>query len=47
MVEAFYAAALPYNTTLTLNYQLLVNPAYNADRGPLVSIFSSRLRVTF
>jgi len=45
--EAFYAAALPYNTTLTLNYQLLVNPAYNADRGPLVSIFSSRLRVTF
>lgn len=45
--EAFYAAALPYNTTLTLNYQLLVNPAYNADRGPLVSVLSSRLRVTF
>ncbi len=29
-----------------MNYQLVVNPAYNADRGP-VNVFSLRTRVAF
>jgi high affinity Mn2+ porin len=28
--------------TLTFDYQFMMNPAYNADRGP-ISIFSGRL----
>jgi high affinity Mn2+ porin len=32
--------------TVTADYQLITNPAYNADRGP-VSIFSGRLRGEF
>jgi high affinity Mn2+ porin len=34
------------NVTLTADYQLITNPAYNADRGP-VSIFSGRLHAEF
>lgn len=30
----------------TLNYQLITNPAYNRDRGP-VSVFGARLRAQF
>ena len=32
--------------TFTADYQLIVNPAYNADRGP-VSVFSGRLHGEF
>jgi high affinity Mn2+ porin len=31
---------------VTADYQLIANPAYNADRGP-VSIFSGRLHGEF
>jgi high affinity Mn2+ porin len=31
---------------LTFDYQLLVNPAHNADRGP-VSVFSARAHAEF
>jgi len=30
----------------TLDYQLIINPAYNRDRGP-VSIVGTRLRAQF
>jgi high affinity Mn2+ porin len=46
ILETFYAYAINKNLTLTADYQLIVNPAYNADRGP-VSIFSGRLHGEF
>lgn len=42
VLETYYALAMTKEASLTLDYQLLVNPAYNADRGP-VSIYSARL----
>jgi high affinity Mn2+ porin len=44
VVEAFYAYSVDKRATLTFDYQYFVNPAYNADRGP-VSIFSTRIHV--
>jgi high affinity Mn2+ porin len=44
--EAYYALALNKAFTFTADYQLIINPAYNADRGP-VSIFSGRLHGEF
>ena len=44
VVEAFYAYSLNKVATLTFDYQYFVNPAYNADRGP-VSIFATRIHV--
>jgi len=46
IIETYYAIALPGSLTFTVDYQLLMNPAYNADRGP-VSIFSGRLHAEF
>jgi high affinity Mn2+ porin len=46
ILEAYYAFALNKQLTFTADYQLIVNPAYNADRGP-VSIFSGRLHGEF
>lgn len=46
IVEAYYALALGKSINLTADYQLIVNPAYNTDRGP-VSIISTRLRAEF
>ncbi len=42
MFEAFYAIGLRKDVTLTLDYQHLRNPAYNADRGP-VHFFAARM----
>lgn len=39
-------AAIDKSVTLTADYQLIANPAYNADRGP-VSIFSGRVHAEF
>lgn len=44
--ETYYAYAIDKNFTVTADYQLIANPAYNADRGP-VSIFSGRLHGEF
>lgn len=41
VLETYYALALAKQAWLTFDYQLLVNPAYNADRGP-VSIYALR-----
>jgi len=46
ILETYYAYALNKQLTLTADYQLITNPAYNADRGP-VSIFSGRLHGEF
>jgi len=46
ILETYYALALDKAFTFTADYQLIVNPAYNADRGP-ISIFSGRLHGEF
>jgi high affinity Mn2+ porin len=46
ILETYYAYALNKALTFTADYQLIVNPAYNADRGP-VSVFSGRLHGEF
>lgn len=43
ILETYYSFAVAANAKLTLDYQLVVNPAYNLDRGP-VSLFALRLR---
>ena len=44
--ETYYAYSINKWTTLTFDYQFVVDPAYNADRGP-VSIFATRLHAEF
>ncbi len=46
VLEVYYALQLVRGLVATADYQLIVSPAYNADRGP-VSIFSGRLRASF
>ena len=46
ILETYYAYALNKQLTLTADYQLITNPAYNADRGP-AHIFSGRLHGEF
>jgi high affinity Mn2+ porin len=46
ILETYYSFKLNNWSALTFDYQFVVNPAYNADRGP-VSIFSGRLHGEF
>ena len=46
VMEAYYNAHATKWLTATLDYQFAVNPAYNADRGP-VSILGVRLHASF
>ena len=46
VLETYYAFSPVKWATLTLDYQLIADPGYNADRGP-VSIFSGRLHLAF
>ena len=46
ILEAFYALSLSKSTTLTFDYQFIMNPAYNADRGP-ISFFAGRFHAEF
>jgi high affinity Mn2+ porin len=46
VVETYYAFSPVKWTSLTLDYQLIANPGYNADRGP-ISIFSGRIHAAF
>ena len=46
VLETFYSYAVTKSVALTADYQLIVNPAYNADRGP-ASIFAGRLHAEF
>jgi high affinity Mn2+ porin len=45
-IETYYAFSPVKWAALTLDYQLIANPGYNADRGP-VSIFSGRVHAAF
>jgi len=44
--EAYYSYALTASTRLSFDYQFVVNPGYNADRGP-VNIFAGRFHWQF
>ena len=46
VLEAFYSLPLAPGVWLALNGQLIVNPAYNADRGP-VRFVATRLHLAF
>lgn len=46
VVETYYAFQVAKGVVATADYQLLVNPAYNAVRGP-VQVFSGRLSARF
>jgi high affinity Mn2+ porin len=46
VVEAYYSAALFSDAALTLDYQFIANPGYDADRGP-VSVLGLRLHAQF
>jgi high affinity Mn2+ porin len=45
IVEAYYQLPVSY-FKLTLDYQLIINPAYNTDRGP-VSVVGARMHAQF
>lgn len=45
IIESYYSFPM-WSWRATLNYQLVMNPAYNRDRGP-VSIFGVRMRAQF
>jgi high affinity Mn2+ porin len=46
ILETYYRLAVVQWAQLTLDYQYVINPAYNTDRGP-VSIFAVRLHAQF
>ncbi len=46
VVEAYYDAQLIKGVNVALDYQLIANPAYNADRGP-ISVLGLRLHGAF
>jgi high affinity Mn2+ porin len=46
IAEAYYAFAPTAGLWASVGYQLIGNPAYNADRGP-VSVFSIRLHIAY
>lgn len=46
ILETYYAFSITQYATLSPDYQLVINPAYNADRGP-VNIFAARLHLAF
>lgn len=46
ILETFYAAQLCKGFTVSLNYQYIRNPAYNADRGP-VNVAAIRLHAEY
>jgi len=46
ILETYYAINLAKALTLTFDYQFMVNPAHNADRGP-ISFFTGRLHGEF
>jgi high affinity Mn2+ porin len=46
IIEAYYSYQLIKGLVVTADYQLIADPAYDADRGP-VHVFSGRLRASF
>jgi high affinity Mn2+ porin len=46
IIETYYSLAAFSFARLSLDYQFIVNPAYNRDRGP-VSVFGARIHAEF
>jgi high affinity Mn2+ porin len=46
IVEAYYSYAISTSLKVSFDYQFIVNPAYNADRGP-VNVFAGRIHAAF
>ncbi|HTE34945.1 MAG TPA: carbohydrate porin, partial [Reyranella sp.] len=46
VLEAYYGLQIANGLIITADYQLLINPAYNADRGP-VHLIAGRLSARF
>lgn len=46
VIETYYAYSLGKWSTVSADYQLVINPAYNIDRGP-VSIYAMRFHAEF
>ena len=46
LIETYYEVAVGRFLHVAADYQFVVNPAYNRDRGP-VSIFAGRLHAQF
>jgi high affinity Mn2+ porin len=46
VLETYYSYSLNSWSSVTIDYQLIADPAYNADRGP-VHVFSGRLHAQF
>jgi high affinity Mn2+ porin len=46
VLESYYSYSLNKWSSLSFDYQLVADPAYNADRGP-VNIFAGRLHAEF
>ncbi len=46
IIEAYYSYALTASMRVTADYQLIVSPAYNTDRGP-VNVFAGRFHTQF
>ena len=46
IIEAYYSYVLTASTRISVDYQLVVDPAYNTDRGP-VNVFSGRIHTAF
>ncbi len=46
IIETYYSYALTGSTHVSVDYQLIVNPAYNTDRGP-ASVFTGRFHDQF
>ena len=46
IIETYYSYALTAATRVSVDYQLVVNPGYNTDRGP-VNVFAGRFHAAF
>jgi high affinity Mn2+ porin len=46
ILEAYYSYALSSSAKLSFDYQFIVNPGYNTDRGP-ANVFAARYHWTF
>ena len=46
VLESYYSATIVRAVTISFDYERLVNPAYNRDRGP-VNVFAVRTHVEF
>jgi hypothetical protein len=45
-LDVFYSVNLRKSLWLSADYQHVINPAFNADRGP-VNLFNARVHVEF